>query len=256
MKNLLWTTLLCSALAPMAAGCFVTVDDPNPTPPPTPTPPPPPPPTPAGPGVLDVTWTLTAGLDPVTIEGCSEGVTAEIVAEDTTTGEQYIDVYDCAALGGQTTERPAGEYDVWVNIYNGLDVLTDDLIAQSDYQTVIVQGDDIVPLDFFFPAGGFVFLTWSITDAFGPDATCEDVPADGVSVLSTLVGPDTAIDDIYNCSDFEATTPELLLGEYVVSVSLLNGDESLNLVSVTDPVSLEYGHQVVDLQNFVFDVVQ
>lgn len=259
MKKLLWTALLCSAVAHMAAGCIIVDDsdpDPYPQPDPTPDPTPDPDPVPVGPGLLDVTWTLTEGLDEVLIDGCVEGVTAEIVAEDIATAEQYIDLFDCVDGAGQTSDIPAGEYDVWVNVYNGVDVTTSDLIAQSGFEAVTILGDDIVPVDFVFPTGGYFFLSWSITDELGPDALCEDVAADGVSVLSTLVGPDTAIDDLYDCNAYEATTPQMLLGEYVLAVSLLDGEASLNEVTVPQQFTLDYGNHTVDLGDFEFVLTQ
>jgi hypothetical protein len=243
MKKLLWTTLLCSALAHLAAGCIIVTD-----------PPPDPPPPPPGPGFLDVTWTLTAGVNDVPIAGCVEGVTTEVVTENIATRAQYIDLFDCADSAGRTSQIAPGDYDVWVNVYNRRNLATADLIAQSGFLRVRVRSNEIVPVRFFFPAGGFFTLTWSITDDFGPDAECDDVAADGVSVLSTLVGPNTAIDDIFDCFRFEATTPQMLLGNYVVSVSLLDGNRSLNRINVADAYSLDYGNQVEDLGHFEFEL--
>lgn len=233
MKNLVFAPLLCGTLLQMSVGCVVVSDD-------------------GAPGFLDVQWTLTEGPNSTPFQGCAEGITAEVVAEDIDTGQQYTDLYDCSAGAGITSMLPAADYDVWVNVYNGENVTNADLIAQSGFTRISIIDGETVQIDFEFPAGASFELTWSITDDLGPDATCEDVNANGVSVLATLVGTDTATDDIFDCIDLSALTPQMLLGEYVVSVSLLDGEESLNQVSTAESVSLDYGNQIYDLGDFEF----
>jgi hypothetical protein len=232
MKKLVLASLLCGTLAQGGTGC-TTTSDPEP-------------------GYFNVEWTLTEGADDTPIQGCAEGVTAEVVAENIDTGEQLIDRFDCVNGGGITAAIPAGDYDVWVNVYNGTDVSSSDLIAQSGSQRTAIIDGETVPLTLSFPAGASFELSWTITDDVGPNAQCGDVTADGVSVLSTLVGTDTAFDDVFNCTAMSAVTPQMLLGDYVVSVSLLNGEQSLNEVSTADAVTLQFGNQLVDLGIFDF----
>lgn len=237
MKTLVFASLLCGTLLQMGTGCIIVDDG-------------------GAPGFLDVQWTLTEGPDNIPLQGCVEGITAEVIAEDVDTGQQYIDLYDCSAGAGITSSLPAADYDVWVNVYNGENVSNADLIAQSGFSRVSIIDGETVPVDFEFPAGAAFGLTWSITDDLGPGAECADVGADGVSVLATLVGTDTATDDIFNCVDQSAVTPQMLLGDYVVSVSLLDGEQSLNQISTAESVSLDYGNQVYDLGDFEFTLTE
>jgi hypothetical protein len=234
MKNLVFASLLCGTLAQMGTGCIVTSGDPP------------------VPGYFDVAWTLHEGRNATAIQGCGQGRIAEVVAENVRNKQQYIDLFTCTNRTGLTSSVPPGDYDVWVNVYNDDQLASADLIAQSGFQRVTVFDGETIPLDFFFPAGGFFELTWSITDDFGPDAECADVGADGVSVLANLVGPNTAIDDVFDCFELQAITPQMLLGEYVLSVSLLDGQESLNQVSTAEPARLEYGNHVYEIGHFEF----
>lgn len=236
MKKLVFASLLCGILAQVGTGCIVSSNPAD--------------------GYFDVAWILTEGADNTAIQGCGDGVTAEVVAEDIVTSQQYIDLFDCVDGSGITSAIPAGDYDVWVNVYNGTDVSSSNLIAQSGFQRTSILDGETVVLDLSFPAGGFFELSWTIEDELGPGAACADVAADGVSVLSTLVGPNTAIDDVFDCSAMSAITPQMLLGEYVVSVSLLDGEQSLNQVSTADPVTLQFGNEVVDLGIFDFVLTQ
>lgn len=240
MKRLFFASLLCGTLAQAGTGCVVVTEE-----------------DPVVDGVFDVQWFLTEGPTNEPTAACGDGVTAEIVAKDTFSGEEYSAVYDCQDFRGQTGLLPGGEYDVWVNIFNGPDIFNDDLIAQSvaPQRAVIDIDGSAVPLDFEFPAGAYISLTWDIDDGQGPGAQCEDLNADGVSVLATLVGPNTAIDDVYNCSDYAATTPQVLVGEYFVTVNLLSGQESLNEATTEDNFFLEFGNQVYDLGNFAFTLI-
>ena len=241
MKKLFFASLLCGTMAQAGTGCVVVTEE-----------------DPVVEGVFDVQWILTEGPTDDPGAGCGDGVTAEIVAKDTFSGEEYSTIYDCEDGGGQTGLLPAGEYDVWVNIFNGPDIFNDALIAQAvDPQRATIDVDgSVVLLDFEFPAGAYIGLTWSVDDGLGEGAQCEDLNADGVSVLATLVGTDTAFDDIYNCSDYAATTPQLLVGEYFVTVNLLDGQESLNEATTEDNFFLEFGNQLYDLGNFTFYLAQ
>ncbi len=240
MKSIAWALLLASIGTSITSGCIIIEDDDDAPPPdiiiddPE--------------GFFDVTWTLTEGPNDVPTN-CDEGVTAEIISEEVSSRERYVDVFTCSASAGITSSLPAANYDVWVNVYDSTDIL----IAQSSViRTSIDFNNETVELDFSFPTGGYFALDWSIEDDFS-FLECGDVSADGVSLISTLASTDFAVDDIFSCNDYTAETGKLLLGDYVIVVSLLDGETNLGN-SLPRNGSLTVGNEQVDLGTFEFVV--
>jgi hypothetical protein len=159
---------------------------------------------------------------------------------------QEPEEFDCAAGEGEIL-LDAGDYDVELLPEGDIG----EFAAQSDSFTG-ADGDEVT-LDFVFPDDvGFFTLTWTLSDDLGP-IECADLASAGVSVVSTLLGPDTLTDDIFDCEDLGGTTSELELGPYSVSMSIL--DKNDEAIGVADPVETEltYGDELQDLGNF--DVV-
>jgi hypothetical protein len=95
-------------------------------------------------------------------------------------------------------------------------------------------------------------LTWTIADD-GRSARCADVNAGEVRVASTLVGPDgTTYDDFFSCIDGEAITPGLVLGDYRVGVTLVDGARASLHQPLLIEASLDFGNAFVDLGSVEF----
>ena len=226
MKTITRLALLSALLAP-ATGCiFVSDDDPDPDPDPDQT------------GTLDVTWNL---LDDGAAAGCP-GPDATIVAQPAGGGSPYQDIYDCADGGGLAADLPVGDYTVWVDISDG-----STLLAQSEAVDLSVDAGDLIDVIYDIDvANGFFDVSWEIAGS-----SCSGVNAGGVSVLSTLSGTTQGIDDVFDCADGEnpaiATTGALPIGDYVVSVAVL--DQSDLAIGEADEIqeSITFGNEFVDL---------
>jgi hypothetical protein len=195
-----------------------------------------------GPGQFDVAWNLTPGCGTL-------GVTAEVTAQRAG-GQTYIDLFDCSAGIGLTDPVPAGNYTVWVNILDA----SNNLVAQSFAVDVGLNDNQVVPLTFnILRDEAYIAASWEIVES-GTDAplSCAEVGADGVSILATLVGPNTATEDIFDCDNGADMTDPLPLGDYEVIVYLLDDEEVLG-DSNPRSVALDWGNQVEDLGHFIFE---
>lgn len=70
-------------------------------------------------------------------------------------------------------------------------------------------------------------MTWDLVGATtSTPLTCATAGATGgVELVSTLVGPDTMISDIWDCEDGTAITAGLPAGEYALSLAALDSTE-------------------------------
>lgn len=79
-------------------------------------------------------------------------------------------------------------------------------------------------------SGGRLQVSWNIT-IDGLAATCADVGALSVEVISTRAGTSDLYSDTFNCSAFGGTTGRMRAGRYTVVVKLLGAND----VPFTDP---------------------
>lgn len=195
-----------------------------------------------GTATIDVEWLLE---DDGAAAACPAGATtAAIHAQAASDGEVFTDLYDCADGGGITTDLPLDTYTVWVE-------LTDDsgaaLYAQSEAADITLDLDGEVAVASFRidVNNGFFDVSWEIAGS-----SCASTDG-GVSVLSTLAGTTTGVDDIFNCTDGEApnvaTTGALPIGDYVIDVTLLDLQDQVIGEAPTEQATIEYGNQFVDL---------
>ncbi|HWN65994.1 MAG TPA: hypothetical protein VNM90_00075 [Haliangium sp.] len=236
MKRMMLVTTLWPLCALQSAGCVVISEEPD--------------------SRLLVTWNLVTGDDNAPAACPPGAVTAAVVAEPVGDGDDFIgdgdeiyDLFDCAAGSGRTEPLPSGRYDVWVDIYNRVD----QLVAQSGLQGVNLGVGEQRELAYELSIDrGSFGLTWSISD--GVRATsCAAVNAGEVQVASTLVGPGgTTYDDFFSCTQGEAVTPGLPLGEYRVGVTLVDGARASLHQPLVIEGSLDFGNAFVDLGSVEF----
>lgn len=205
---------------------------------------------------LQVTWNLVAGDDNAPANCPPGAVTAAVVAEPVSDGDNLLgdgdeiyDLFDCAGISGRTDPLPAGSYEIWVDIYDRANVL----VAQSGLQDVVlgVGEQRALAYEISIDRGSFG-LSWSISDGVR-STSCAAVNAGEVQVASTLVGPDgTTYDDFFSCADGTAVTPGLPLGSYRVGVTLVDGARApLHQLLLID-ASLDFGNAYVDLGSVEF----
>jgi len=230
------SALLIAAVS-QAAGCiFVSDDDGT-----------------SGTNSIDATWSLTDLGAPT---GCPDGATtATIYAQRASDSTPFADIYDCADGGGVADNLPDGDFTVWVEI-------TDDsgatLYAESEDAAISLAGGENANADFTIDAyNGFWDVGWNIIDAGGNNVGCAGFANNtGVSVLSTQSGQVDGSDFLVDCTDGEAPsevtlTPDagLPVGDYVVSLSLLDNETPPLALASSDPITarIDYGNDFVDL---------
>lgn len=229
MKKLVMSALLLGAL--QATGCiFVSGDDTGDD-------------VPDGTATINVSWSLE---DDGASANCPAGATtAAINSLLADRADPFVDVYDCADLGGTATDLPLGNYTVWVDFTDDSETV---LYAQSEAAAISLDSDGEVATAIFTVdvANGFFDISWTIQGS-----SCAGVTNDGVSVLSTLSGTTEGTDDVFTCTDGEspniATTGALLIGAYVVDVALL--DPGQLSIGGADPIQTDiaFGNEFVDL---------
>jgi hypothetical protein len=203
-----------------------------------------------------VRWNLVAGDDNAPA-ACPPGVvTAAVVAEPVSDGDDTLgdgdeiyDLFDCVDGSGRTDALPSGRYDIWVDIYDD----ADRLVAQSGLQEVVLgvgEQRDLV-YEISLDRGSFG-LSWSISDG-ASSTTCAAVNGGEVWVASTLAGPSgTSFDDFFRCTDGQAVTPGLPLGDYRVAVTLVDGVRLPLHQPLVLETALDFGNAFVDLGHIDF----
>lgn len=213
IKNLVTTSLLALGLS-HATGCIIESDS----------------------GFdLDVSWVCPANADGIVIS-----------TRNVDNGQANDDAFGCAE-GNGIIVLDAGSWDVFATPEaSGLS------FASSDVEPVDAADGDLVLIDFSFPENdGFMALTWTIDDA-DPAPACGDLASAGVSLIATIAGTTTALEDLWNCGDGGGVTSPMPLDDYVAVFSLLNDVEESLADSEPRNVTLDYGDQLEDLGNFNF----
>jgi hypothetical protein len=233
MKKLAFAALLCGGIAQMGTGCVITSDDPIVI----------------YDGTITASWSLVAG-DANTPEYCPDGTTMEVITEDAS-GYQIIDKFYCAD-GGGVIERAPGVYDVWTRLTDDTSFFT--YAMSTSVQVGVEQGADR-PIEFTFSVDrGSFYFGWEIV--YGNELSdCNEPGIGNLGVATTVVNdPNTFYDDEAFCDDYRFTVPGLPLGDYVVSVALLDENDNL-AVYTAEPVeaSIEYGNHFNDLGIFILD---
>jgi len=205
-----------------AAGCIFVTDDDDDT------------------GTIDVGWVLADG-------GCGDADTATINALLDGDSTPYKDIYNCTDGSGLTQDLPLGSYLVWVDMTNGSGGA---LVAQSESVEIDIDtAGQLAIADFAINmSNGYFDVGWSFS---GGDTCASFAGEDGVSVLSTEVGnPAGAYDDVFDCEDTFGVTAEIPVGDYTVSVAIINGNGAALGEAPDETVSIDHGNEFVQ-----FDVV-
>jgi hypothetical protein len=217
MKKLVLTAIV-AATASQAAGCIISSDD-----------------DPGGDPIITADIRIF-NEGPATTIDCVEGDGIRVNAQLSGTNSGYSDVYPCntVSLATPPLRSGFGDYDVWVDYINdrGLPAEQADqwvVVDATETVRVNVQADLHVDADLTL-RHGFFAANWSLSAANGtPITSCDDIPdQDGVSILSTVAGTTQGFEDIFTCEDgFNNPNPTytlpLLLDDYVISVSLIDG---------------------------------
>ena len=179
-----------------------------------------------------------------------DAVTLNVFTQPVGVAGAFMDSFTCAA-GGSVIVDP-GTYDLRVEATT----------AEEDalFGAAAIEGQEVadladVPLAFEFPAAkGFFFLGWTL-EMDGSEVTCEDVGAASVEVESTLTAEGTSNTDVLPCVYGGWQTRPLDLGEYDVTVTLLDdGGGALGPPSEAIPGELAADSELVALPSVTFDI--
>jgi hypothetical protein len=86
--------------------------------------------------------------------------------------------------------------------------------------------DGLTVSTIMYTDGGYFQFAWNLVgETSGNTLTCATAGGDGVELISTLSGTQSAYSDIFDCTDGTGLTAGLPAGSYVLSIAALNGAE-------------------------------
>jgi hypothetical protein len=231
MKTLAIGVLLAAA-ASQAAGCIVHATDRDPG---------------GGGGggggvevaAITAKWSLRNMLDGATTR-CPTGFdTVELVAlpvddRGNAIGEPAVDLFDCDARAGASTDLVPALYQVWIEVRSHDRA---SLYAQSLSQVLDVrQVDQAFTTDILNDGGYFQFAWDLVGQATSRPLSCAQVVGlNTVKAVSALVaGPIRAYDDLLACEDHATVTGGLLQGPYTIDIDAMVGSASVGGVTLTN----------------------
>jgi hypothetical protein len=180
----------------------------------------------------------------------TDAVTLNVFTQPTGATGAFMDPFDCAA-GGTVIVDP-GTYDLRVEATTA----EEDVLFGAPAAMGNEVGDlDDVPLVFEFPAGkGFFWLGWTL-EMDGSPVACDDVGAASIEVEATLTSAGTSSTDVLPCLYGGWQTRALDIGEYDITVTLLDGDGGA-LGSTAEPIAAELAadSELVALPSVTFDI--
>jgi hypothetical protein len=174
-------------------------------------------------GTINVAWNFTPG--------CPTNAQIELTAEDTITKERFTQSMPCQAMSTSTMLLPEGEYDVWLQVYDGSHVYGTSLSTLSD----VFYGETtpVLIADFALPTGT-LDLTWSST----PGCPTNDTAA---SLVMMHKASGMQMTQVFDCSANAGVADNVFVGEYDVWVeirsadlSILYGSSPASALTVTD----------------------
>ncbi|ACY12779.1 hypothetical protein [Haliangium ochraceum] len=205
---------------------------------------------------LSITWGLQAGDDNAPA-ACPPGATVAVISEPLDDGDyglgdgdEIYDLYDCVDRAGVTGPLPPGSYDVWIDV---IDESGERLLAQSNFETATLGFGELRALDYDISLDrGSFYVTWELADDVRA-LSCAEASAGELRVDSRPeLAPGASFEDFFSCSDGQALTPGLPLGDYRVVLGLVDDKrESVAAPEVLDG-AIEFGNAFVDLGHFVF----
>jgi hypothetical protein len=162
-------------------------------------------------------------------------------------GDPSIDLFDCKARAGISTDLVPDVYQVWLEVRSH-DLGT--LYAQSLSQVL-----DVRQVDQNFSAdilndGGYFQLSWDLVGkTTNRPIDCAQVPGlSSITTISTSVADaHRAYDDVLMCEDHTAVTGGLLQGSYTIAIDAKAGDTSVGKATMLTNKVIAGQNRVTDL---------
>ena len=186
------------------------------------------------------TTACPAGFDTVQM------IAQPIDANGNAVGDPSIDLFDCRAGTGVSTDLAPDVYQVWLEVRSH-DLAT--LYAQSLSQVLDVRQDDQGFSADILNDGGYFQLSWNLVGkTTNRPLTCAQVGSNAIKALSTNVADARRVyDDELTCEDGSAVTGGLLQGAYTISINAMAGDKSLGAAATLTNKMIAGKNQVTDL---------
>lgn len=201
---------------------------------------------------ISARWSLRNMLDGA-VTGCPRGFdTVQVFAQSVDgsgapTGDVHVDLFDCEARNGTSSELWPDLYQVWVEVRSH-DLAT--LYAQSLSQFVDVRDFDQKFSAELLNDGGYFQLSWDLVGSkSGRTLDCADVAGlNTITAISTSIADARRVyDDSLVCEDHTTVTGGLLQGAYTIDIEARAGGQSIGgTASLTN--------QVISGQNRVTDL--
>jgi hypothetical protein len=208
---------------------------------------------------ISARWSLRNMLDGATT-ACPAGfdtvqlIALPIDANGDAVAEPSIDLFDCKARTGISTNLAPAVYQVWIEVRSH-DLAT--LYAQSLSQVLDVrQTDESFSVD-VLNDGGYFQLSWDLVGkATNRPIDCAQVAGiDALDVISTSVADARrAYDDQLVCADHGAVTSGLLQGSYTITINAMAGDTSLGKATTLTNKVIEGKNRVTDLGMIIIPI--
>jgi hypothetical protein len=213
MKNLVLGSLI-ALTATQAAGCIIENN--------------------GGPedAFITASWTFRNEASGTTT-GCPVGYNTVALYSQTTdggycdplnpgAGNTCIDLFDCAAGSGVSSELVPTKYLSWIEVTSGS--------GGSVYAKSASAFVDVTVADKSFAAqilndGGYFQFAWNLYDSVtNVDLNCSAAPG-GVDLTATVSGGSFSNSDVFDCIDGSGITAGYPAATYTVSVAALNAAE-------------------------------
>lgn len=172
-------------------------------------------------GLITVSWPLRT-VSGTMIPTCPpDSLDARVVATSVTTGQEFIDLYDCDSVNfSGTSDYPADDYDVFVSIENPM------LYGQSLTAAVDITLQDASVTLPLLDDGGYFQFDWTLRGAATSAAlSCAQAGSTTVEIASSLGGSTKT--EVFDCLDLATITSGLLHGDYLVTVSAFGAGDVL-----------------------------
>lgn len=188
---------------------------------------------------ITATWSMRNMLDGATT-ACPAGYdTVELVAlpvddRGNAIGEAAVDLFDCGARTGASTDLAPELYQVWIEVRSHDRA---SLYAQSLSQVIDVRlADQAFTTDILNDGGYFQFAWRLVGAATARPLACAQVAGLGtIRAVSALVaGPTRAYNDVLPCEDQATVTGGLLQGAYTIDIDAMAGAVSVGGVTLTN----------------------
>lgn len=197
-------------------------------------------------------WSLRDMADGATTRCPSGFDTVQLFAlpiddQGTALGEPNIDLFDCDAGTGASSDLAPDLYQVWIEVRSH-DLSA--LYAQSLSQIMDVRLADQRFTTDVLNDGGYFQLSWDLVGAASkrPLGCSQVTGLDSVLAVSTsIIDPHRIYDDRRSCADHASVSEGLLHGDYTITIAAMAGAQQVG-------APITFTRQTIAAQNRVTDL--